>query len=667
MHGETSQQKYRAITAMLCGVLGNSVAGSLGLILQIAGFVAILLLCVPRYGVSRALVNAGVVSIYGYALIVSFMLLLAVPWQVTNVALGFSAATSLLAPGVRHRLVAGVAPFLQALRRGRVAVAMVIAILLLHIFVVAIIPELSVDGQLYHGPVLANIVQSGSLWGWDVPNQYAYYTDLTMAGGVNLATFTGDARFDAALQIPHLLLLIFLINWALSATIRFAFVRVALATLIVSAPVIWLQPRILYVDLAYGVAVAGAIFFIVLVHKFSRFDLIVLGMLVGAVFATTPTGILTGLVLGLGVVVVVAVRRRHVEYFGRTLLLLIGAFVPPVVLAMSAYLRNFVQFGNPVYLVQASFGPITLPGILDLSAFASGERGDGLIDPARLISFVKNIAVGATQGVSKLDYDPREGGFGYVPLVVVVIAVSLIALQVRARLRSTTVDHASQSTWRAQVGIVGIVAAILIVQPATFDARYVIGPIIALLTGLLMTSIAAFPPVSEMVAGCIATVIAVGQVGWTEQNMYPGINVALYLMHAPMSEQPNTLGNPWGRGVNVAWLPEGPDRCVTIALQTAGGVTPRGVEEASLLGALAYGLYGDQLCNRVFPVTLDGDGIPTKIDGLEGADYLVLYADDVDDWNLAFPGLAGCLAPVYSVPGSEEYPQRETVLLNTCT
>lgn len=637
------------------------------MVLQLALFVVVVLSTTPRHGLSRALVNGSVVAVYGYSLVVGFLLLLAVPWQVTNVLLSLALGAAFLIPSVRRTVLAGIVPSFAALRSSWAALAIVAAVLVFQVFVTAIEPELSIDGQLYHGPVLANVVQSGTLWGWSVPNQYVYYTDLTMTGGVNLATFTGDARFDDALQIPHLLILIFIINWALSGRIRSPFARVALAALIISAPVIWLQPRILYVDVAYGAAVAGTVFFIVLVRQFRAFDVLVAGVLLSAVFATKPTGILTGVLLFVALVGAVLLRRRGQVAWRSTVGAILGGLGVPLVLGTAAYIRNFVQFGNPVYPVRASFGPITLPGILDLSVFASGERGNGLVDPSRWLTYARNIGWGMTHGVTKLDYDPREGGFGYVPLLVLVIALALIAMQLRARLRDRGSGRPLLGEWRPQAVLIAIAAAILLVQPSTFDARYVIGPTVVLLTAALMTSITALPSAVGIVAGIVALVLALSQTAWTERSMFPGLNVALYLAQAPAQAQPITPGNPWGQSPRTAWMPADSGRCISIAVQTSGGVTESGMNESSYLGTFTYGLYGEQLCNRVFPVTLDLGGAQTQSEGIEGADYLVLYEDDVAQWERAFPDLDDCLTPVYSIDGDQYYTEDETVLRNVCS
>lgn len=650
-------------------MIGNSAAGILGIAVQIAFFSIVVISASRRRGLSLAMVYGAIGAIFGYSLLVSFLALLDIPWQVTNVLLALAVGFSLLFVRTRLALAEGFPLLVGTLRRGIAAVVVVAVVLLFQLIVGAIEPELSIDGQLYHGPVLANLVQSGSLWGWSAPNQYVYYTDLTMAGGVNLATFTGVTSFDNSIQIPHLLLMIMLINWALARRFSSPFLRVSLATLMVVAPVIWLQPRILYVDLAYGVAVVASVFIVVMVDKFRKLDVLILGVAIGAVMATKPAGILTGMLLLAVAVVVVLVCRRRVARLRDSIGVIALGIGVPLSLAMSFYLRNLIQFQNPVYPIQAKFGPIVLPGILDLSIFTSGERGTGLVDPGRLISFAKSLLSGVLYGVTKLDYDPRFGGNGQVPLFVLAIALALIAVQIVVGVRAKASGRTWIGPWKMQLALVGLAAAILLVQPSTFDTRYVIGPTIVFLVAALLASAIALPTSVQLIAAAVALAIAAGQVVWTERMMYPGIKVALDIMQGPAVWRPNTPGNPSGRGLQVAWLPSAPGKCVSIALQTAGGVGVGGMSEASFLGTFSYGLYGDELCNRVYPVTINrtGGGDPDRdTAAIIGSDYLVLYPADVGLWEKLIPALARCLTEVDSIPGSESYPQAAVVLRNTC-
>lgn len=643
-------------------MFGTGAAGAVGIIVQVALFVIVALYAGRSRGLSRGLVYGGVVSIYGYALVIAFSSLLGIPWQITNGALAVALAVLATRASVRYVVQQELPGVLAKVRRSWAAAAIVAVVTAFTVFVSALEADLSIDGALYHGPVLANIVQSGSLWGWAAPNQYMYYTDLTMAGGVNLATFAGDARFDNAIQIPHLLLLITAISWVLGRRYRSTFARVSFAALIVTAPVIWMQPRILYVDLAYGTAVAVAILLIVCVREFAALDVTVAGVAIAAVFATKPAGILTAMILLTALAVAVFVRRGGFAQWRASLGLVAAGVGPALAMGTAFYVRNWVAFANPVYPIRAAFGPVSFPGIIDLSVFASGERGSGLIDFGRLVSYGDSLARGMFHGVDKPDYDPRAGGFGHVPLVVLGLALVMLAFALVWRMRGARNSEAQAIDWRGPLAMVGIVCVILIVQPATFDTRYVIGPTAVLLAAVLLVVAIPLPSLVQTTAGGLALVAAVTQVAWSEQSVYGGIKTSLDVMRGPAEWQPNSPAGLGSRqGLEVAWLP---DRCVTIALETIGGVTPSGMSEASYLGALTYGLYGDSLCNEVLPITLD-DGIDDT-SSLVGADYVVLYKDDVAAWTKEFPSTVQCLTASYEIAGTESYPQDEVVFRNMC-
>jgi hypothetical protein len=642
--------------------MGNLLFAVVGITAQLAIFLLVALVGAHRRGVAQAVAFGAIASVFGYALVIAFFALLGLPWQVTNVfALGVLALIASLSP-TRKMLTEAFPLALAAASRSWVAITVVGVIVVFNVAITTVMAELSIDGQLYHGPALALLVQSGSLWGWTAPNEYVYYTDLTIAGGVNLAAIGGDARFDNGLQIPHLVALISIVSWALSRRFTSAFARVAIAALIVSAPVIWLQPRILYVDLAYGAAVVAVIIIIALVREFRTLDLVVAGIAVSAVFATKPTGILTGMILLFALVVAVLLRRRAGQSRRATMLALSATFIPSLIMGTSFYVRNFVQFSNPVFPIEVKLGPLLLPGIVDLSIFATGERGSGFVDPSRWISYARSLGDGMLNGVSKLDYDPRAGGFGYMPLLVLIIAAALLAIQVALRIRSAETRGWIPVNAGAQVILVILSAAILMVQPSTFDTRYVIGPTVALLIAIVLTDVFPIPSRVQVLVGVLALCMTAVQAAWVERSMYPGFKTAVDILQGPAEWQPNTPAHPGPQGLQVAWLPSD---CVTIALQTSGGVTPAGMNEASWLATFPYGLYGDKLCNRVLPVTLDDEFDDTG--ALYGSDFLVLYASDTAAWLRSNPDLAVCLVVASRIDGTQTFPQASTVYRNSCS
>lgn len=649
----------------------NTLAGSAGLAVQISIFAFVYLWAAPRRGRSIAALYAAVAAVDGYALVLLGGMTVGLRWQAANLVLLVACALVVIrSRSLRSALRRSPRAVLAVAKSQWVPFVLVGAAFLLQASAVLLSPELSVDGQLYHGPALAQMVQTGWVWGWDAPNPYMFYTDLAMVSGLNLATFAGDTWFDNGVQLPHLLVLVLAVQAALRSRFRRAGVRATFALLIVAAPVIWLQGRVLYVDVAFGAAVATLAFLIVESRRPAVGDLLIAGVAGAAVLSIKPNGILTAGLL-LVIYAVVAIQRRSsgprlVE--ARVAVTTLATMAVPCLFALGFYVRNLVSFSNPVFPVTTSIGPVRLPGAIDLSVFASGERGSGFVDPGRLVSFGENLAHGAAAGVTKLDYDPRSGGFGHVPLMILALVASILLAQLLwIRFTHTRPRPWGQWPWRKQVALVCVAAALLLVQPATFDSRYVIGPFVILSVALLLSAVTPVPPrVIDTVAAALALVLVVGQVAWTESNMYPGFADLAELPSLSAQWQPATPGNIWGESADMAWLAPDDGDCVTIVVETLGGVQAEGLVERSKFGTLPYALYGEGLCNRVLPVELaEFEASALEENPLGGADYLLLYQEHLARWEaIASPG--SCWLDVGAVSASEAYPQGVTVIQNTC-
>lgn len=638
---------------------------AVGLTVQASAFLLTYLMLSPTRGRSVSLLYAAVVSVFGYALMLSACAAMGLPWQFTN---GLLLAVVLLIAStrtVRASIARTPAAFGTWARAAAPAAAIVLAMLGIQTLAVVLTPELSIDGQLYHGPILAQLLEHGTLWGWDAPNQYMFYTDLTMVGGVNLAAFTGRTIFDNGLQIPHLFILLLAVNVLLRRRFARAWVRLAFAAMIVSAPVIWLQPRILYVDVAYAAAVATVMVMIVATKRVRFSEMVVAGVGVAAILATKPAGILTSGLLVVVWILVASIRRIIGGISWRRALwpALIGA-AAPMLCGLAFYARNLIAFGNPVYPVKFRIGPVELNGVIDFAVFASGDRGSGFVDVGRVPLYAGSLLEGVMHGVTKPDYDPRAGGFGYMPLAVLGVACVVLALQLVVWLLRRQRISWSSWPWRMQVGVLTLVLAVIVIQPSSFDTRYVIGPTVVMMAGVLLSSPVGVRAV-DIVGGILALVLASAQVVWTETNTYPGLTVAKQLRTLSMQSQPPTPGNPWGRGAAVSWLPA--DRCVNIALETHGGVKEWGNAEQTALSAMPYALYGEHLCNSVAPVeesAMNAGG--TTADPVPTADYLVIYEGTESRWRERYPALAGCWNEIAQIPAGGMFAVGSAVLANEC-
>jgi hypothetical protein len=649
----------------------NLLGGLAGLAVQASIFLIVYLLAAPRFGRGLAALFAAVVAVNGYSLALLGLMLLGVPWQPVNLlALGLVALAGSVRGGLaRAATVRSPAAFRRLVRTHLGAILILGGAVITQAIAAAASPDLSYDGQFYHGPALAQMIQHGTLWGWEAPNQYMYYSDLAMVGGLNLATFTGAAVFDNAVQIPHLVMLMLAISELLRSRFTSSWVRMSFAALIVTAPVIWLQPRILYNDLAYAAAVLVAILMIVAVRRTGAFEMVIVGVSAVSSVAIKPAGILTGLVLlaAYALTVVVRARPEGARAVSRLLGRLVVISVVCGLLGAGFYIRNAVLFGNPVYPVGASIGPIRFEGIVDLGLFASGDRGTGFVDPLRWVTYIRGIGHGALNGVEKLDYDPRLGGFGYLPWAVAAIALLGIAGGLLRARRWGSGRHWGAVSWRTPVGIVAVVAAVLLVQPSTFDSRYVMAPTAALICAVLLAGFGlSVPRWIQLTAGAVALVLAVTQLISVERSLYPGLSAIRELRGLPSTLQPTTPGNPWGQGDRIAWLPDGD--CVQIAAQTKGGLGTEGMIESAPLTSFAYSLYGSQLCNRVVPVQIDAyeADLPAVSDPILGSHYLLIYASDVNRWKEALRDRWDCWRSLQQVEGTQQFPTATEVFTNTC-
>ncbi len=514
-------------------------------------------------------------------------------------------------------------------------------------------PEASVDGLLYHGPAMANILQKGSLFGWESANQYLYFSDLQMVLAALWARVTDTVMLEDAIQAPYFGLAVLALYVASSVTSRNQVLRMWLALLVVVTPVMWTQGRVLYVDVAAAALfIAGVAMAMTAWRARVRWGYWVSCIAIGASVATKPSALFAGIAC-FAVVLMMMISTGRV----RTPLVGTLAFL---LTASPFYLRNLVSFDNPFYPVATDVGPIQFPGLVDGTTFTSSGS---LIDPARVLTFFRNIATGVTAGTPRWLYDPREGGFDRTPvLLLAAVAVSALVLLLVARGRSPVVSP-DLAWWLLPVAALLSVS----VQPNPADSRYVIGAYLCLSAALIgLLSIIPEHVGTGLLLTVPVVVLVVLVTATAEVRMLFGIPESLRLRTSDPEYNTGLDGSTVAYGDRYAWLQDG--TCDEVLVQTHGGLGPAGMPAEGLLSTYSYGSWGDHLCNDVTfvptPDLQEARGAiqsPSVRGDVRTADFIILKTDSRDIWRDVVREEGRTATEVARIESTEYFPISESV------
>lgn len=602
---------------------------------------------VRRHNNSAEWVNALVgfsISLFGTLLFIMWMTFLSVPLFVSKILVGIIASAIFFFNLKLRTFEDSVVQPGGEKTKKRV---FFLALLLPHLVVDSLKPEFSVDGMLYHGPVLANILGNNGLWNWSEPNEYIYYSDLSIFQAAIQAHLTQPILLDDAFQIPFLAIIGFgmlalLERSHLPSTTKFLVVFALL-----TAPVIWLQPRILYVDLAYAASLLTSVVLLVAIFRSRKTDAWTLAALIIAIastMATKPVGLLTSALLTLTSVLIVFWTTRQLSNFWPRFSRVVLIAAIPISLGSAFYLRNLIQFGNPIYPVMFTIGAVEYPGKIDPSVFSGGLNFSELIK--RMWDFALNLMNGLFLGPSKHDYDPRSGGFGMSAWVIIGFAMIAATVVVFKKERL----HRLPNSDAALLALMGLL--ILCLQPMTSDSRYVIGPFLMLAAASIIILPKPKKGTLKAITGGLALVIAANLV-LVESKFLMGAGSIVFLSSVDQAYQPSTPGNPRGVGTGMEWLDQNGPKSIFIQSETGVGVG--GLAERTQLTQQSYQLYGHCLCNSVSY----SDGNPIHEDRLKplaaeligGADYVLLYPSTYKELDMELSGLSlvAEIAPIEGV------------------
>jgi hypothetical protein len=344
------------------------------------------------------------------------------------------------------------------------------------------------DGLGYHLPFAFDAIGEGTMRpiasAMPYVNSYPHLGDVFLIG-YRLSLL--DGTFIELAQLGFVPLLVLSIaSWARRAAVPTGR-ALALGMLVLAVPAIALELAANYVDVMYA-ALALATFFYAAGATDPR-SLALFAIAAGLALGTKPSA--PPLVALACLVVLVRAGRRG--RIGDAVLACVG------VLAIGAwkYVENVARFGDPVWPVGISVGPIQIPGLATMDEIASM----GLGEPMRGYGWLARIfASWTTVFPDRYVYDMRVGGFG--PLFALVLVPAAIA---------TVVAAIRSERFRARARVVGIgvslLALVTLATPGAYWARYTLAVPAALLV-LAMASSEAVTPRTRSIGDALAVIAA---------------------------------------------------------------------------------------------------------------------------------------------------------------
>lgn len=481
-------------------------------------------------------------------------------------------------------------------------------------------PVWEIDALLYHGPAVANLVQHGSLFGWDSPSPWIFYPNLAaIVSGAVAVTGRTVALLDGT-QAPFLSL-IGLVTWAWAGQGRARPLVGAVAAIAVLTPAAFVQGRAMYVDVIYAAVLLTGLWLVGLwITRRSRTFLVIGMVFVGAAPAVKPSGITIAAAILVLVIAVLLVRRRYGA-------LLTGGVATAALAAAAVpfYLRNAIEFRNPLYPVSSEVLGHRFPGPVDVTLFTASAAPPELAALPGPLGFFRNLVYGVTSFPNPLIYDSRIGAFGPIAAILAaILSIGLIAILVAtARNGYRTLRR---FIWPFTAG-----ALVLVLQLQAWNPRYTLAvfAIIVVLAGMAI-SLVPLPTPTQVMLSIGTLLVLLGPTAMAENATMQSI--ASTRATQTSSQFPSFNGGV--TGTNPAyqgwyqWLAGAPcgTRVVVASLPM----------QAGLLNAYNLPMWGDGLCNEVI-VARDirrggGDYMQGDRRNLERlvptADYVVAFEAD---------------------------------------
>jgi len=479
-------------------------------------------------------------------------------------------------------------------------------------------PVEEIDGLLYHGPAAANFIQHGSLFGWDAPAPYVFYPALLPLQGAGVVEIIGSVDLLDAVQVPYLLLLGAVV-WVWAGRGRPTALAGMLAAAVICTPAVYANARALYVDVGYAAVLLTGLWLLWLWLGSARRTHLVAGcLLLGGAASIKPAG-LTVCAAAAAAVVVFSLWR-HRRHGIADVAVIIAGFAAG---AVPFYLRNLIEFRNPVYPVSADIAGIHMEGLIDLDAFQSSPPPEPLTGMPGLVALMRNLTVGATRFYEPIFYDARVGAFGPVVLLLAVALLAAIAFVVGRRL------------WRDRSYLIAVglplAAAVVIalLQPQPWYPRYVIATFALVVICIGVTLETSRLPARPAIAASLCGLLIIGGLVWmTERRLFQNLWALNAIAEVSPAYNHGVSGTTQAYQDSYSWVRGA--ACGTKVVVAAGTF------QSGLLNSYGLGLWGDRLCNDV---TLVRDRRGAGDQGLEGdrrglvralreADFAVVFEQD---------------------------------------
>jgi hypothetical protein len=471
---------------------------------------------------------------------------------------------------------------------------------------------INIDGLLYHGPLLANMVQN-KFWNMNLLNQYSYYTEIGLYSTLNLVKSTEWVVFDDAVSIPYFIILTFAIVLVLKKLTNYKESILFLFSLaILSAPIIWMQNKVLGNDLSYAASIICLLYIAAVIEPKNKIEIVSLIVVVGFMLGSRPNAIIfTTFIAPFLILWLIYIKKLKPKNMivGLAASLFIGSL---------SLIRNQIEFKNFLYPIETKIMGIVLEGPVSQELYKDlGTTENKLISVQRLFDFISSIHMGITNNVSKFDYDPRETGFGR---VIAYIVISILISMFIGLFQKNLVKPSTKLT--PIIPIAGFVLIIyLLTQRNTSDSRYAITAYI--LISIIIISFLSRFKVNLWVLHISISMVVIYSVYYNEINL------------DPKGFKNLTEGIKYGNEVaGFEWLSQ-EGECKRLIIQTNGGLAESGMQETGTLNILNYPFFGNRLCNSVYTFTNQNKDISGKEISKEkwaniliNGDYLVIYTQE---------------------------------------